>query len=101
MALRWKKEGREKGVAGVCQGPRGFDLMLDGVRVASVRFYQRTTKAWWSARLDPWLPIENTCRKPAASIEVAKEQAMTYVKTHLEAAIKSGAYVRLVKKAKP
>lgn len=99
MALRWKKEAREKGLAGVAQGPRGFDLMLDGVRVASVSYTDRSAKkAWWCARMDPWLPLENTVRKPIASIEAAKEQALAYVKTHLDAAIKSGTYVRPGKK---
>ena len=103
MALRWKRQADCKGLALVCQGPRGFELCLDGVRIASAAYLGRSqSKAYWSCATSQTLgiPWTNTSNAPANSIEEAKDQAMAFIKPYVTAAIKSGAYVKPPKATK-
>jgi hypothetical protein len=89
MALRWRKDPRETGLAGVCAGPRGHTLYKDGKeRVASVNAYRdgwgMDYKGWyWVARGDS-IPYKNTCDNPVETDTEAKKEAMAYVKHHMK-----------------
>lgn len=87
MALRWKKDPRPTGLAGVACGPRGSTLRKDGeLRVATVSALGRSVSRWyWVAGWDcPQIPHRNTCEEPVGSEAEAKAAAMAYVRGHLE-----------------
>ena len=90
--LTWRREARDKGLARICQGYRGFELWYDGYHIGDATNLART----FSDRFDPkefyWrvfinetlgLTYENTTRTPVASIEDAKEQCEDYVRKAL------------------
>lgn len=81
MALRWRRQPRESGLAGVCQSPRGFELH-DGkkivIRVApATSLYNRWEILGWY-----WYGQgQNTCDNLVATPEEAKVQAMAWLKS--------------------
>lgn len=85
MSLRWRKDKRPTGLAGVCAGPSGHTLFRDGnIRCATVSCI-RDWKSWyWVAGWESGIPKINTCNNPLDSVKEAKEQAMKYVKWHLK-----------------
>lgn len=87
--IRWKRQPRQTGLAGIGSAPPGWDLH-DG----------ETTYAWvsplggnWQRELAGWYWVvpeiggmtayQNTSGSPCSSPEEAKKQAMEYVKTCL------------------
>lgn len=46
MRITWKREARGSGLVGVCQGPRGYYLNIDGKRVANVGWAKIECKAY-------------------------------------------------------
>ena len=88
MTLRWKKNPRPSGLAGVCCGQRGSTLRIDGdVKVATVSAKGRSSAAWyWVAGWGhPRIPHKNTCAEPTQTEDEAKESAMAYVRACLTA----------------
>jgi len=87
MNLRWKKNPRPTGLAGVCSGPQGSTLRIDGTtRVATVYSLggRRTAWYWVAGWKHPNIPPKNTCNEPLATEADAKDAAMAYVRKHLE-----------------
>lgn len=93
--LFWRREPREKGLAGVCQGERGYHLMFQGSRIGSVNvryghgFSLTKEGYYWSARLDvngeSKIPLKNTCNNFVPTIEQAKAECEAYVRSFLDA----------------
>jgi hypothetical protein len=89
MALRWKKDERPRGLAGVVSGPRGSALSDGAVKYATV-----SAKRNWGdgPRYSGWywvagwtgsgIPYKTTCDEPAPDEATAKAEAMAYVKKH-------------------
>lgn len=92
VVLRWKRQPRERGLAGVCQGPRGWDLrwksdVLGYVRPRYAGFGRHIIGWFFVARHDAHgVPLENTAGGPAADSAQARQQAGEYVLKHLRAA---------------
>lgn len=90
MRLRWKKDKRDKGLAGVAAGPIPSTLRIDGAVIAAVVYsHNRSHSKWywvagWDAR-DRGVPHKNTCNEPPLSEEGAKAAALAYVAEHLSA----------------
>jgi len=87
MALRWRKDKRQTGLAGVCAGPRGSGLYDGEKKYASVNArsigWGKGYDGWyWVAGWDSDVPMRNTCDKPLKTEAEAKEAAMEYVKQH-------------------
>lgn len=88
MKLRWKKNPRAKGLAGVIEGARGSTLYLNGVtRVAVVMPHNRSHVRWywmagWEGR-ELGVPHANTVGNPQTEAD-AKAAAMAFVKQHLK-----------------
>ena len=87
MALRWRKDERVTGLAGICAGPRGSGLYDGSVKYASIRAFGRYSgkKGWyyvcgWGSSV----PHFNSCDKPIPDEATAKSEAMAYVRKHLK-----------------
>jgi hypothetical protein len=75
MAMRWAKQPDEKGLAGVCQFPRGWELREHGRVQIAVAPIDRKCSAWY------WYGHgENTSYRPVATAEEAKAQAAAHYK---------------------
>ena len=88
VALRWKKNPRPSGLAGVFAGPQGSTLRIDGITsVATVNAhgYNSKKKGWfWVAGWDSdEIPYKNTCDEEYETEQHAKDAAMIYVRQHL------------------
>lgn len=95
MRLTWKREARAKGLAGVCQGERGFDLYARTERgvekIASVRpLYAGLLRSgkrgyYWYARHDGLgVRLRNTAsEKPYATIVEAMAACLAYVQSEI------------------
>mgnify|MGYP001224007371 CR=1 FL=1 len=87
--LTWRREADEKGLRGVVQGERGFDLRYDGAEVGTVRprydgWSRKRAGYYWTAQsANPPVPLINTAGTPVATIEEAKAQCEAYVREHL------------------
>lgn len=86
MRLTWSREPREKGLAAVCQGERGWHLKADGKMIGTVRphykgFSREKIGYYWYARSDELgIPVRNTAGiKHYATPEEAKEACKKYV----------------------
>lgn len=89
MALRWKKNEAERGLANIGAPPEGSTLCTsNGTEVATTNATkQRGGYGWfWVAG---WghkdIPHKNTCTTPVATELLAKAEARAYVKKHLKA----------------
>ena len=77
MAARWSKEPNEKGLAGVCQGPRGFLLKENGETLAHVAPVAGKDK--WDIVGWYWYGFgENSYHHPVATEDEAKAQATVF-----------------------
>jgi len=88
MALRWKKNPRPTGLAGVACGEKGSSLREGDEKYASTGTYsyRDKRKGWyWVARNDAaGVPLKNTCDEPVADEAAAKTAAMAYVRDCLK-----------------
>lgn len=86
--LRWKRNPRPRGLAGVAVGPMGSKLSDGTADFASTGTYGHfdKRKGWyWVARNDAaGVPWKNTCDEPVADEAMAKAAAMAYVREHLK-----------------
>ena len=74
--MRWAKQPSEKGLARVCQGPRGWELREHGKVQMCVAPIDRSCSAWY------WYGHgENTADAPAPTAEVAKQQAAAHYRS--------------------
>lgn len=88
MALRWRKDPRETGLAAVCAGPRGSGLYDGNKKYAHVAAFSRWNekKGWYYVcGWDSGVPHFNSCNKPITDEAAAKAEAMAYVRKHLAA----------------
>lgn len=82
--LAWRKQPRERGLAAICQGERGYELRLAGETVMAVApktepFNRYVVTGWY------WYGLgANTARVPVATPEIAKAQALQYAKAKLK-----------------
>lgn len=78
MRLSWRREPRETGLAGVCQGPRGAILKVDGKdvgRVYSTSVGSRLEDGWFLAvRSENCIPLRNTCKAPVKTIDDGQDR---------------------------
>ena len=78
MAARWRRQKRATGLAGVCQGTRGFELWDGNECLAHVAVTNRDRYAdgpWY------WYGFgQNTCGSPVPTAKEAKAQAMACYK---------------------
>lgn len=85
--LRWRKNARWTGLAGIGQGPLGFKLFdANGNQFASVNALRRG--GWyyvigWTGRDLGLVPHVNTSDTPCASADEAKAEALRLVKHFL------------------
>jgi len=86
--LRWRKQPRERGLASICQTPRGATLRYgDDVagRVMGTRTKEGTVRYFWVAGWDRQeIPRMNTCGEMVKSLEEAKAACKAYVVEHLK-----------------
>lgn len=88
MALRWKKNSAEKGLARIGAGPRGSKLRDGDVEYASVYALRQNyqVKGWyWVVGTQQGMPHKNTCNTPSATEAEAKTAAMAYVRACIKA----------------
>lgn len=97
--LAWRKEPNEQGLARIGQGPRGYELRINGKRVADVSAVRNGFKyeyiGWmWSCASNDELGIawKNTSaeqRKPYPMTDEGMEQAKTDCKAYIVACLKA------------
>ena len=78
--LTWRRQPSETGLRRIAQSPRGYDLWLEGRRVASVRL--SAGGYYWSAPTDEPLGIvlRNTASEEKyATIDDAKAACRAYI----------------------
>lgn len=79
----WRKQPNEKGLAGVCQSPRGFLLNYGGQAVATVRprcdTHRRIIGWYWCG------DGVNTAYRFAATVDEAKAECMAHFKAKASA----------------
>lgn len=84
-----KRQESERGLARVCQGPRGWDVRVNGhtvIRVRpSYRNFSRVVDGWYfyGASDDLGILHINTCGELGVPEESAKVRALAYVKEQL------------------
>lgn len=86
MALCWKKDPPEIGLASRGAGPRGSSLYGDGLCYATVSALRNgpSVLGWyWVASWDSDIPYKNTASTPVKTEQEAKDAATKYVKHHL------------------
>ncbi len=79
MALRWRRNPPERGLARVGAAPRGHRLYDDGVEVATVA----PLGGGWKQPLKGWFWYckgKNTCNEPVATVDEAKSAALVHYK---------------------
>lgn len=82
MSLRWKRQPKDKGLAGVCQGERGFDLCENGITIGYVRplfkglSREKVGYYWYGCS-------KNTSNVPVETIEEAKSKCLEHCKLML------------------
>ncbi|GAB3416853.1 hypothetical protein NX774_12010 [Massilia agilis] len=92
MALRWKKNPRPKGLAGVVAGPQGSELRDGERRYATTGYIDgrinkgRKSGWYWVAGWQSGVPHKNTCDNPVLDEETAKTAALEYVRKYLKTA---------------
>jgi|688.fasta_scaffold85900_3 hypothetical protein len=86
QALRWKKNPRPTGLAGVCSGHPGHSLNMGGEEYANAYEYSRRhsgKQGWYWVARGKSVPLYNSCNDEPLSEDKAKRAAMDYVKLHL------------------
>lgn len=87
MALRWKKNPKPKGLARIGCGPQGsslFDAGKEFARVYPARAQGVVTGWYWVSKADAGV-IKNTSANLAETEDLAKAEAMAYVRECLKA----------------
>jgi hypothetical protein len=94
--LTWSRQQDERGLAGVCQSPRGMILKVNGTEVASVSPYcvgfHRYEGWYWCARCDELgIQLRNSLVNPMSvkvyeTKEAAQAECAEYVRGCLERA---------------
>lgn len=82
MRITFRREERETGLARVCQGTRGWDINVNGVRVGGVRpSHRHSSESWfWYVGSNVLgLPYISTCNEPVTTSEEAKLAAKEWV----------------------
>ena len=97
--ITWRKEANEQGLARIGQGPRGYELRINGNRVADISPVRNGFKleyiGWmWSCASNDELGIawKNTSaekRKPYPMTDDGMEQAKADCKTYIVTCLKA------------
>lgn len=92
MRLTWRREPHARGLAGVCQGERGWDLRADGCDIAHVRplLRGRRTEGYYWYSCHSSLPEANTSASPTSTPEEAKDGCEFFARTHLRSPAPEG-----------
>lgn len=79
MKLTWRRQKRESGLAGVCQGTRGYELWADGKTI--IAHVAPLYKGWTREQIGWYWYGEgkNTCDSPCADADEAKRQVREYL----------------------
>ena len=89
MRITWKKQPRERGLAGVCQIQRGYDLRIDGKEVGGGLWCRNKDPWMWAVAKDDFLgiPWNNSAARGVyyQDIERAKAECKAYVVKCLKA----------------
>ena len=90
MRLTWSKQPSERGLAGVCQSPRGRICKVDGEEVArvvsnTVGFHVYRGWFWVARNNSGSIPLRNTYDAAVQTIEEAMIDAEQYVRECLKA----------------
>jgi hypothetical protein len=84
MRITWRKQCNERGLAKVCQTPRGKVCTIDGEEVCRV-YGTRGGEWYWVAVADDHpIPLKNTCGNQVSSLEEAQKQADKYIRQCLK-----------------
>ena len=89
--LRWRREPRETGLRGVCQGTRGWELRYGKVDVGSVSIHSPGDRwaegpwYWVASAQEVGIPLRNTACDGLVyeTAEAAKGGCLAYVERHL------------------
>jgi hypothetical protein len=87
MRITFKRVERERGLAGVCQGPRSSNINVDGKRVGSTFYVNKglgsvPRPTGWAFSIHHPFPYINMCETPVEIEEEAKVAARKYIKDH-------------------
>lgn len=95
MRITFKKEERQRGLAGVCAGPRGWEIRIDGKDVGSISYISRSHRnnpftrpcssdpLYVCIGVSSGCPHINTCYDQLFdTLEEAKAFAKKYIKEH-------------------
>lgn len=89
MRITVRRQERERGLAAVTQGPRGFDIRINGECVGHVRWGHNFGKEqssgywyWWAQSTRYGVPHKNTASEPSNSLELARDACRAYVREH-------------------
>lgn len=90
MRVTVKNEPSERGLAGVCQGPRGYIISADGEKVGRVSctYIDRLSRKgmyWYYYASGEGIPHANTCNDVPRlkTKEEARDACVAYVKENL------------------
>ena len=90
MRITWRRERGETGLTSVSAPDRGWDLCIDGARVATVRPLTKpchhTTVGWYYVALHDdarRIAYANTCKSPDETSDVARQKCKTYVRDYV------------------
>jgi hypothetical protein len=85
MRITFRKRPNERGLARHVQGPRGYEVRLDGKTIAAVSplpvgFHEYRGWYWYCGqRTDLGIEYRNTCRSPVDTADEAKAQCKAYL----------------------
>lgn len=101
MKITFKRREKERGLARVCSGHRGYEINLNGERIGSIDHdteHKGSNWGWVPLSTDPWtvcvsrhgsIPHYNgsaeTPKKLFLNLDDAKRWAKDYIRKHLEA----------------
>ena len=90
--LRWRREPRATGLAGVCQGTRGWELRYGGATIGTVSILRgldgprHSDGPWyWVTYSGYGVPWKNTSAegRRIVTVDEAKAECRAFVKKHL------------------
>jgi len=89
MRVTVKREENERGLARVCQGPRGFEIRIKGERVGHAMWGRNFGQAYgsgywfWYAGSERYsVPRKNASDEPFETAEAARDACLAYVRKH-------------------
>lgn len=86
LRLRWRRVPRERGLAGTCQGERGYNLFYGDQHIGCASPLGKWAEGgyYWWARVNE--ALLNTAHQPVATVAEAKAQAVAWARERIQAA---------------